>query len=300
MIENAIVASENGIVTESIRDDAKLSLIDNVIEITDDGVGIMLRNIDSSEPVLVRGGSTNGGSIGLAVIQEFDNVDGKVIVDGLVVNQASEIGLLFQTLPGGLQCADEFDVLPGSKSLEVMLMNAVTVNGGSDPSEIGMVFDGLGLSLTGDTLADTRFAGTPGKFIVLRNGALFEPGRPTLIDGTGVYWDGLDANIPVERQQIINRIIDFLDDPTLGLIFPGAAPGAAEQNYDRFTRYQDWWRTVDTLMGPFPVGSITYRTPIIDVAESLEDQAEEGNGDQSSDQAADETEQEVGIDLAVK
>ncbi|MEM8668965.1 MAG: filamentous hemagglutinin N-terminal domain-containing protein [Planctomycetota bacterium] len=290
VIRNAIKAGENGIVSESVQDDARLALVDNVIVITNDGIGILLKNIDSSEPVLVRGGSTTGGTIGLAAIQEFANIDGQLIVDGLVVNQATDIGLLFQTLPAGLQADDEVAIPLGSKTLNVVLMNEVTVNGGTGPNEIGMVFDGEGLSLAGDTLADTRFVDNVGNFIELRNGGLFEPGRPTLIDGMGVYWDGLDPGITAQRQQIIDRIVDFLDDPTLGLIFPGAGL-IDDQTYDRFTRYDDYFRTIDSLMGPFPTGSIIYRTPIIDVEENLEQQApgDQNAGQQSAESSDDPT-----------
>ncbi len=260
---NDITAMDNGIETESIRGSSKVSLIDNDIVITGDGSGIRLRNVDSSEAVLVQGGSTSGGKFGLTVLQRGRSArDGKVIVDGLVVNQATDTGIRFVTQGA-------------NKTLEVTLLGGVTVNGGGSPSEVGMVFDGAGLSLTGNTLGDTRFVGTTGNFIELRNGGLFEPGQPTLIDGTDVYWDGLNPASNSQRQQIIDRIVDFLDDPTLGLIFPGAGLGE-EQTYDRFTRYDDYFRTIHSLLGPFNPGSITYRTPTIEIAESLEEQAADG------------------------
>lgn len=253
---NRIRADQTGIDIWSIEDDALVAMIDNTILVTGDGSGIRLEGVDSSLPVLIAGGSTTGGAFGLNVIQGNEiPLDGHVIVSGLEVNDASDTGISFRTFLEDHQ-------------LEVTLLNQVTINGGAGLNSVGMVFDGPGMSLTGDTLADTRFVGTPGNFIELRNGGLFEPGRPTLIDGTGVFWSGLDPGIPAQRQVIINRIVDFIDQPTLGLIFPGAGP-PADQTYDRFTRYDDYFRTIGALMGPYSSGSITYPTPTVEVDEGL-------------------------------
>jgi filamentous hemagglutinin family protein len=284
LVSNTIISEQNGVSTESVRNRSKLSLIDNTIEITADGNGMRLRNLDSSEAVLVQGGSTTGGAVGLRVTQERRAArDGKVIVDGLVVNQASDTGI-------------EFMAEGDNKTLEVTLLNAVTVNGGVSLSEVAMVFDGLGLSLTGETLGDTRFVGNAGNFIELRNGGLFAPGLPTLIDGTSVDWDGLEAR--TDLQQINDRIVDFLDDQTLGLIFPGSII-LDDQTYDRFTRYQDYFRTYGALLNPFPVGRITYPTPSIDIAESLEDPTD-GQTSASDEQPAESPPESEGIDLVSK
>ena len=71
---------------------------------------------------------------------------------------------------------------------------------------------------------------------------------------------------------MINRIVDFLDDPTLGLIFPGAPEIGPSATYDRFTRYEDFFRTVGSLLGPNR-GVARFRAGTVDVAESLEEQA---------------------------
>ena len=54
----------------------------------------------------------------------------------------------------------------------------------------------------------------------------------------------------------------------MGLIFPGAGL-PDEQTYDRFTRYQDWFRTVGTLLANHQ-GTINAPAPTI--TNELEDE----------------------------
>ncbi|MBD1545544.1 hypothetical protein [Roseibium aggregatum] len=86
-----------------------------------------------------------------------------------------------------------------------------------------MYLSGPRLSLVGDTLGDTAFnAPGGGNFIVLANGGLFEPARPTIIDGNSATFDGVPVpakSLPALIQSVEDRIIDFDDDMTLGQIF---------------------------------------------------------------------------------
>ncbi|MCG8650858.1 MAG: hypothetical protein MI861_13550, partial [Pirellulales bacterium] len=234
-----------------------MTIQNNTIQVTSlAGTGIVLNNLDSSAPVSIIDDSINGGAFGIQVRQlAGTGLVGQVILDGVTVNNATDTGL-------------EFFSNNALDTLEVTFQNAVTINGGASPADNGLVFDGLGLSIAGNTLADTRFVGTGGNFVELQNGALFEPGQPTLIDGSGVFWNGLNPAIVGERAQIIAKIVDFLDDPTLGLIFPGAGLGD-EQTYDRFTRYDDYFRTVGDLIQP-NTGTIRYPGGTISISEELE------------------------------
>ena len=86
-----------------------------------------------------------------------------------------------------------------------------------------MLLSGPGQSLEGDTLADTNFVAVGGaKFIELADGGLFEPGRPTLIDGTFASFNNVPVLPDLDPAVIAaleKRIIDFDDDQTLGQIF---------------------------------------------------------------------------------
>lgn len=237
----------------SIRNDAVFAVVDNLIELSPMGsFGIAIRNLDSSQPAVIRENTVVGGEsggVGIMVIQTAGDPAGHVVIDGGQVTVTNGIGAHFSnTTQEG--------------SLQVTLQNGVTIIDSPNSSGgTGILFSGPGLRLTGDTLADTKFIGTTGNFVVLRDGALFEPGQPTLIDGTEVDWNGLDPAITAQRELIVAKIIDYLDNPTLGLIFPGAGLGD-EQTYDRFTRYQDWFRTVASLLGPNR-GTIKYPAPTI-------------------------------------
>ncbi|HXV28953.1 MAG TPA: right-handed parallel beta-helix repeat-containing protein, partial [Sinorhizobium sp.] len=114
-----------------------------------------------------------------------------------------------------------------------------TINGGVD----GLFLSGAGIGLTGGgsipggspvgggvmpgdnlfggSLGNLAFNGQTGTFVTLMNGALFDPGMPTVIDASNVTFDGTPADMldDMERQDVMDRIIDFNDDMTVGLIF---------------------------------------------------------------------------------
>ncbi|HCS22320.1 MAG TPA: hypothetical protein DIW20_01115 [Rhodospirillaceae bacterium] len=96
-----------------------------------------------------------------------------------------------------------------------------------------MIFDGgyypsagyTGLRLVGDTIGTTVFEGQTDYYIDLRNGAFFEPGTPTIIDGTLATYDGVSGGLMSAAQllAIESKINDHDDDNTLGQIFAGYA-----------------------------------------------------------------------------
>ncbi|WP_417680297.1 filamentous hemagglutinin N-terminal domain-containing protein [Roseibium sp.] len=102
-------------------------------------------------------------------------------------------------------------------------IDIASTGGNTFTGQPSMYLSGPRLALVGDTLGDTAFnAPGRGNFIVLANGGLFEPGRPTIIDGNSAIFDGVPVpakSLPALIQSIEDRIIDFDDDNTLGQIF---------------------------------------------------------------------------------
>ena len=114
-------------------------------------------------------------------------------------------------------------------------INPNTINGG----ETAMRIVGGDVSLTNDTLGATIFNNQSGNYVELVDGALFNPGTPTIIDGLAASWDGvvplrdgLSSGVltAVQRQAIENRIIDFDDNTTLGQIIVGLGFGLNQED----------------------------------------------------------------------
>jgi hypothetical protein len=85
------------------------------------------------------------------------------------------------------------------------------------------------VNLTGNTIGTTVFDGQSEAYVQLANTALYNPGTPTIIDGTNASFDGfiptLAANLMTQAQYDLmqSRIFDWNDDNTLGLFFIGDA-----------------------------------------------------------------------------
>lgn len=93
-------------------------------------------------------------------------------------------------------------------------------NGGNE----GIHMEGEGLFLVNDTFGFTVFNGTVNNYITLTNGALYQPGLPTLISIANVNFDGLILGpTPSNAQKAIieARVTHFLDHPPneAGLFF---------------------------------------------------------------------------------
>ncbi len=114
-----------------------------------------------------------------------------------------------------------------------------TVTGGA----IGYHFEPTGLNsvnLFGNTIGTTVFSGQSQYFVELANGALYNPGTPTVIDGTNASYngytpavDGLIMSSP-QYSLIDNGIWDWNNDPTLGLFFFGLLPAIDIDESDLF------------------------------------------------------------------
>tara|TARA_R110002126_G_scaffold279836_1_gene426941 strand:- start:98353 stop:103341 length:4989 start_codon:yes stop_codon:yes gene_type:complete len=93
------------------------------------------------------------------------------------------------------------------------------ITGGDD----GLRLIGTNVDIVGNTLSDIVFGGQSDQFVSFENGALFAPGTPSVIDGTGVTW-GAYGLLPTGLDSLAaeSKITHYLDDPTLGLINTGA------------------------------------------------------------------------------
>jgi len=85
---------------------------------------------------------------------------------------------------------------------------------------------GTALELTDNTLGETVFEGQTGNYVTLENGALFNPGTPTVINGIESTFDGVSGAelTTAQLNQIEGKIRDYDDQRTLGQIFVGFVP----------------------------------------------------------------------------
>ena len=90
------------------------------------------------------------------------------------------------------------------------------------------------LNLVGDTIGTTIFEGQSQYYIELLNGAFFDPGRPTIIDGRFASFDGFIPGTgpisPLKLKAIEDMINDYDDDRSLGQIFVGFSLNPFDDN----------------------------------------------------------------------
>ena len=86
------------------------------------------------------------------------------------------------------------------------------------------------MSLVGNTIGTTKFKGQSEFYIELTNGALFDPGKPTVINALNATFDGINPASQggflsqAQFDQIEAGIFHFTDLSSLGLFFFGAVP----------------------------------------------------------------------------
>ncbi len=124
---------------------------------------------------------------------------------------------------------------------------ANTFNGGDkamvfDPTVGG---DPLKLALVGDTIGETVFNGQATYYVELRNGALFEPGTPTIINGLNATYDGFRPAdfggilTQVQYDALEAKIFHYNDLNTLGLFFFGLVPDIEDERvYNQFGAFR--------------------------------------------------------------
>ena len=103
-------------------------------------------------------------------------------------------------------------------SSSVQFLTGNQISGGAN----GLIFNGAGIDIVGNTLSDVVFSGQSSRYVGLYNGAEFQPGEPTVIDASAVDFDGLDLSDPNDLVTLESRIDHFADTGTDGLINFGA------------------------------------------------------------------------------
>ncbi|MCG8650423.1 MAG: filamentous hemagglutinin N-terminal domain-containing protein, partial [Pirellulales bacterium] len=226
-------------------------LIDNntINGLVSTGIGIRVgANIDSISPnndrsrmsdINITGNTINNTDTGIDVTGVTFMTMSDVVVDNNTINNADVRGIRLN-ITGRLRSGDpdwtgfvisNNDVNVGSSGtgllIDYRLNSEVEIGSGNrfDGGVNGIVINGRSgraLSLVGNTLNDTVFSNQSANFIELQDTALFDPDEPTVIDATGVDFDGLDPNIGIEAIAIEDQIVHFLDDNTLGLLDYGA------------------------------------------------------------------------------
>jgi parallel beta-helix repeat protein len=210
------VAEDNGAAGILVNGATGTNVITNTLNRNDNGIEIRGSKRASSNQTLLSGNFIND-NVTSGVKTSGDTVG----LVGMAGNQldGNAIGFL---LEGG-----EIDISNfGSPN---------RISGGT----AGMRFDGDNVRLVNNTLGTTIFENIGGNYIELANGALFNPGTPTIIDGLAVSWDGVIAlNSPLgagiltatQRRIIESRIVDFDDNVTLGQILVGLTPDLSEED----------------------------------------------------------------------
>jgi hypothetical protein len=197
----------------------------NGIEITDSAI----------DDIVFDGGTRIANNVGAGILISaiaLEGTDGSILfgdtgitgnVTGILVEDADAMMPLHLTFGStrisggvdGLVLSGPGIALTGGGG---MIPGGSSVGGGTTPGD----------GLFGGSLGTLAFSGQSGDFIRLENGALFNPGMPTVIDASNVTFDGVPAGMLTvkERNDAAAKIIDFNDDDTLGLLFlPPAVQG---------------------------------------------------------------------------
>ena len=211
------------------------------------GIGIRVgANIDSISPnndrsrmsgITIAGNTVNNTDTGIDVTGVTFMTMSDIVIDNNTINNADVRGIRLN-ITGRIRANDpnwtgfvisNNDVNLGANGTGLLIdysqnsqvaigsgntfdggVNGIVVNGGS----------GRTLSLVGNTLNDTVFTNQSGNYIELQDTALFNPDSPTIIDATGVSFDGvLGSNLTTtEAFAVENKLVHYLDDPTVGLL----------------------------------------------------------------------------------
>lgn len=200
-------------------------------------IGIQLDEVDN---LLLSGNTVNDFDLGLDASGPFN---GLITVEGNTFNN-NTIGAWFGS--GLIDLTGKKNTFNGGaialRFIPATFGNEIPPQEGDEGSQHLKVlqseeFGTSDLKLVDDTIGKTVFNGQSLYYIELGNGAFFEPGRPTIIDGTKATYDGVNGGLMTLAQllAIEAMIHDYDDDTTLGQIFAGFAPGF--DNEDAFRQF---------------------------------------------------------------
>lgn len=228
---------QNGIDVRSVNN---VTIATNNIgtNVQDDGI-----YVNPSSNVLISGNIIDG--VGLAGIHLNGNKDVNVV--GNTVSNSGQHGLYASGQDNGLITLAGNTFINNTVGAEFET-GTIDLTGATNTfigGTTGMIFDPtLGgdpsrLVLVDDTIGTTVFDGLtdPGdNFIILANGAFFDPGTPTILDARFARFNGVSASddptfqlTQLQFNEIENRIFHYTDDNSLGLFFFGFAPSNIEQ-----------------------------------------------------------------------
>lgn len=205
--------SVGNIVTDSAVSGIRASIV-NTVEIALNQIDQALFGIttdNNNETTLAGNIITNIDDTGIVIGGQYNQ--SVVLRDNSV--QSNNDGALFQSGAIDLQGINSFDSLndglifdPGSNDDEREFVKT------DAPSD---------LSLVGNTFGTTQFTNQEGYYIRFANGALFDPGAPTLLDARFSTFDGYTPNsftLPfAEFSTLQAKLFDYDNDNTLGDIF---------------------------------------------------------------------------------
>ena len=209
VVDNQISGDDASVGLEMKSLTSSPTIADNTIDGTD--IGIYAFN--DSAPITVSGGTIenvhDGVNAGNGVLLSNDN-----FIDP--PSQVSEtLTLDHVTLLNNDTAVQAIDDQGGSAgSVTIGLSNGTTISGGA--GDVGLLVDGVGASVAGDTVNDTAFSGTGRAYIELRDGALggntLDSTRATY-EGRLITKDDLPAAYAAE-----DKILDYLDDSSVGYV----------------------------------------------------------------------------------
>src|SRR5207248_4107252 len=199
----------------------------NTVTASGSANGISITGLGSAANVSIRGNDLASDAIGLYVSQAPGNL---TIQGNSFTGTGSTVGLELSNLGtaggktvliGGPAAGDGntiFNVgtgivLDGSSAPTIVTLgqgNAIT--GGTT----GLLIQGAGVSLVGNTLSDLTFTGQSGNYITLTSGAL----AGQTINGRGVTFDGILGNSVTISQgyALEDRLSHAIDDGSLGFV----------------------------------------------------------------------------------
>lgn len=264
--------------------------LDNGIEVSDSANALIVGNNIGVN------GFVGGNGIDIRdsndMLIGFNDIDSNVQGDGIYIDPSDDIYLLNNTINevggiginvdgqgnGDIKLAGNYvNVRAGgvgarfeSGTIDLTSSNYNTFNGGAvgllfdpgkggDPNGLKLVNDGN--PAFGGTIGQTHFIGQTQYYVELENGAFFNPGTPTLLNGYDATFDGqkaADMN-NADYANLQNMIWDYMDTGTVGLFFPNRF-GAADINdilpQDWIVAYNAYRSPLLTITGlPFAPGA---------------------------------------------
>jgi filamentous hemagglutinin family protein len=221
----------------------------NQDQMTSTGIRIEGNNLSSAN--LLNGNrldqagiSIKDSNINLGIFDNDISPDGFTFDHGVLIENSAGVDLLGNNISGalfyGVTARGDYNGLiqltdnrvNSQFAIEAMRFESGQIDfqgGGNLINNVsnGLIFDhnlttdglnGGGLSIVGNSISDTTFNFVLGNYVKLENGALYEPGTPTLINASEATFDFADTSDPGDWSLIESGIIDFDDGQNVGQV----------------------------------------------------------------------------------